>query len=57
MIDLDPDDLDATADRIMLVDGDRDHMNQSRLTCEQTQSLANFLRALAREVRKERPPQ
>jgi hypothetical protein len=53
----DADELDAAADAIMRDDGDRDHMNRSNLTCEMTQSIARFLRALAREARaKERKP-
>jgi len=46
---LDPKALDTVADVIMHRDGDRDHMSQSDLTCEQTQAIARFLRALSRE--------
>jgi hypothetical protein len=42
------DQINQVADQIMRVDGDRDHMSHSDLTCEQTQSIARFLRALAR---------
>ncbi len=38
------------ADDIMLCDGDRDHMNQSRLTCEQTQFAARVIRALSKAL-------
>jgi hypothetical protein len=35
------------ADGIMQADGDRDHLNQSNLLCEQTQNGARVLREIA----------
>ena len=49
---LNADQLNQTADEIMRIDGDRDHMVRSNLNCKQTQSIARFLRALAREYSK-----
>lgn len=39
--------LNTVADSIMHIDGDRDHMAQSNMTCEQTQRVARYLRRLA----------
>jgi hypothetical protein len=38
------------AHAIMVADGDRDHMNQSNLTCEVTQAIARYLRGLAQDA-------
>lgn len=35
--------LRISAEAIMLTDGDRDHMNQSKLNCENTQTAARLL--------------
>jgi len=42
--------LHATACAILLVDGDRDHMNKSDMTCEMTQTIAAFLKSTARDM-------
>ena len=39
--------LDRSADAILLVDGDRDHMNPSRLTCEHTATAAKLMREVS----------
>jgi len=40
-------DMFAIANLIMRTDGDRDHMAQSNLKCEQTQAIARYLREVA----------
>lgn len=39
--------LRSSAETIMRVDGDRDHMNRSDLKCEQTQTAARLMREIA----------
>lgn len=39
--------LKTSAEAIMRADGDRDHMNPSNLTCEQTQSISRIITAAA----------
>ena len=50
LTNLDATQINQAASNIMMVDGDRDHMNRSNLTCEQTQSIAKFLYAIARYI-------
>jgi hypothetical protein len=45
------DEIERVAAAIMRIDGDRDHMNRSDMTCEQTQEIARFLRRIAAEKR------
>ncbi len=39
--------LELSADAIMRIDGDRDHINQSNLVCEHTQTAARLMREVA----------
>lgn len=43
-------DFRQSADAILRIDGDRDHMVQSNLKCEQTQAIAHALRLAARRL-------
>jgi len=42
--------LHAIAKLMLIVDGDRDHMNKSDMTCEMVQVIAAHLRTAAREL-------
>ena len=53
---IDADDIETCAQNIMRIDGDRDHMSKSDMICEQTQAIARFLYAIARELRAGQPP-
>jgi hypothetical protein len=42
--------LEQSAEIIMRADGDRDYMNQSHLTVQQTTSIAAFIRLAAERI-------
>lgn len=42
--------LHAIASLMLVVDGDRDHMNKSDMTCEMVQGIAAHLKTVAREL-------
>lgn len=50
---IDPHDIQtlrAVAEIIIRIDGDRDHMNHSDLSCEQTVAIARLMRSIANRL-------